>query len=260
MRLSDNVDGILNLDSIFWPILFIKFFSETKYRDEFIKGNIYSNTFDYMVQCEKEEGKGRGDAYEGISVLSNVHLKFHPQNSDKVLFEASVGKDGLTSKINGSEKMHMFCTTGVSANWFEITEKSDKQIKCKLSIPTEFEAQMKESFGQYVVVYPAADFINQLEKVVKENNLYVTHDKVKYLDYSVNPSERIQSFRSGNPDFYFQKDIYFAPQEEYRFVFPTLLSEEAEVIKLGSNINYIKDIQTIDDLIKFDGGLVIEAK
>ena len=260
MKLSDNVNGMLNLDSIFWPILFIKFFSEQKYRDDFIKGNIYSNTFDYMVQCEKEEGKGRGDIYEGISVLSNVHLKFHPQNSDEVLFELSVGKDGLTSKINDSEKMHMFCTTGVSTNWFEITDQTDYQIKCKLSIPKEFETQMKGSFGQYVVVYPAADFINQIDKFVKENDLHVNHGEVKYLDYSVNPSERIQSFRDGTPDFYFQKDIYFAGQEEYRFVFPTLVSEKAEVIKLGTNINYFKDIQTIDDLIKFESGLIIEMK
>ena len=260
MKLSDSVDGMFNLDSIFWPILFIKFFSESKYRDEFIKGNIYSNTFDYMVQCEKEEGKGRGDAYEGVSVLSNVHLKFHPQNSDKVLFEASVGKDGLKSKISDSEKMHMFCTTGVSANWFEITEKSDKQIKCKLSIPKEFEAQMKGSFGQYVVLYSASDFINKLDEFGKEKGLHISHGKVKYLDYSVNPSERIQSFIKGTPDFYFQKDIYFAGQEEYRFVFPTLMSEKAEVIKLGTNINYFKDIQTIDDLIKFESGLIIEMK
>lgn len=156
--------------------------------------------------------------------------------------------------------MHMFCTTGVSANWFEIKEKSDKQIKCKLSIPKEFEAQMKGSFGRYVVLYPATDFINQLDEFGKDNGLHISHGKVKYLDYSVNPSERIQSFIKGTPDFYFQKDMYFADQEEYRFVFPTLLSEKAEIFKLGSNINCSQDIKTIDDLINSDSELIIDIK
>lgn len=258
MKLSDSVDGMLTVGSKFLPLLFIKFFSESKYRDDFINGNIYSNTFDYMVQCEKEEGKGRGDAYEGVNVISNAQIQFHPQNSDKVLFEVSVGENGLTSKINDSEKMHMFCTTGVFADGFEITEQSDKQIKCKLSIPKELETQMKESFGQYVVLYDALEFINQLNTFGKENDLHISHGKVTYLDYSVNPSERMQSYTEGTPDFYFQKDIFFASQEEYRFVFPTLLSDKAEVIKLGSNINYNKNIKTIDDLIQVDTEIIID--
>ena len=49
MKLSD----IFGKEFNFMPVLFIKFFSELEHRNDFISGNIYSNTFDYMVQCEK---------------------------------------------------------------------------------------------------------------------------------------------------------------------------------------------------------------
>ena len=82
---------------------------------------------------------------------------------------------------------------------------------------------MKDRFGKYVVVYSPEDFKSKLDKYGKINSLRVEHGKVVYLDYSVNPSERIKSFIEGSANFYFQKDIFFDGQQEYRFVFPTLI-------------------------------------
>lgn len=256
MKLSDIFDKEFN----FMPVLFIKFFSELEHRNDFISGNIYSNTFDYMVQCEKVEGRGRGDLFEGINVISNAHLKFYKHNTNKLMFEATVGANGLTSKITDSERMHMFCTTGVYPEWFEIISQTDQEIKCNLNIPDYFQELMKDSFGKYVVVYSPEDFKSKLDKYGKINSLRVEHGKVFYLDYSVNPSERIKSFIEGSANFYFQKDIFFDGQQEYRFVFPTLISYGAEILNLNSELEHIEEIETIEDLINYKCEVIVSLQ
>ncbi|WP_434351292.1 hypothetical protein [Trichococcus flocculiformis] len=254
---SKKLSDVFGEEFNFMPVLFIKFFSESNHRDDFIRGNVYSNNFDYMVQCEKREGRGRGDAYEGINVISNAHLKFYKDKTDELMFEATVGANGLTSKITDSERMHMFCTTGVFPDWFEVISQTDKEIKCNLNIPEYFQELMKQSFGKYVVVYSPEDFKSKLDNYREINKLSVEHGKVVYLDYSVNPSERIKSFIEGSANFYFQKDTFFDGQQEYRFLFPTLISDKAEILNLNANIEYIADIETVEDLINYKCEVVV---
>lgn len=251
------LSDIMDEDANQYPLMFIKFFTDSEHRESFLNGNIYSNTFDYMVQCEYENGKGRGDAFEGINVMSNMHLKFNETESDKTFLEGTVGSYGLKTRINGTENMHMFCVTGVFNNWFEITEHIENTVTCRLKIPEYFQILMRREFGEHIVFFSAPNFINKLDVYGKENNLHILNGKVQYLNYSVNPKERIQAHIENNEKFYFQKDIFFEGQEEYRFIFPGLVSEKAEVICLGSKIDVVEGIKTIDDLVNSDFGLMI---
>lgn len=246
-KLSEVVDEELKNT----PLMFIKTFASKEYKESFLRGEIFCNTFDYFVKEEEKHGKGRGDGFEGINVMSNVDLEFHSKSkSDPMIFKASVGKFGLKSKVNDTEKMHLFCVTGVFPSWFNIEKQIDEStFECSLCIPDNFIEEVRSSFGSEVAFFPQYEFIEALEEYGNKNNQHIEHGKVKYLDYSTNPKERIEAYFTNSINFYFQKDIYFKNQDEYRFVFPGILSEKPEVIVLDRKINALENISTVQDLL-----------
>lgn len=246
------------------PLMFIKSFSKQEFKNQFNEGEIFINTFDFFVKEEAANGIGRGDAYEGINVMSNVHLKFYKNNTSDLIMEAFAGEDGVKSKINETEKMHLLSMTAVFPNWFEIINTNEDEktetFTCRLIIPDDFKVSMGEDFGNTIALFNAGDFINQLEVYGKQNNTNILHGKVNYLDFKSNPQERISAFVENKPDFFFQKRLEFGIQQEYRFVFPDIISSKGEKIILPNRINLIEDINSISDIKEYEFGLTISFK
>jgi len=256
--LSDIVSQELQIQ----PLLFVKNFPEKQYKNDFIEGRIYANTFEYFVNEEKRNGQGRGDAYEGINTISDTHLRFYKSGTNELLMEAEAGVDGVKSKIKGTEKMHLLSMTGIFPDWFEIksVNKDEKIVKynCKLVIPKEYKENMKEEFGSEIVFFSANDFMDQLDNFGQKYNEKIMHGKVKYLDFRANPKERISAFIENRPDFYFQKDLIFEGQHEYRFLFPNITSSEGEILTLDNKVNTLEEINTLKDLENSDFNLIFE--
>lgn len=243
------------------PLFFIKTFDKPEYREKFINGDVYCNTFDYFIKAEKKYGKGMGDQFETINVVSNAELEAKNPETGKIIFLGKVENYGIKMKRNEVENMHVFCATGIFPEWFEIEKINDEnKLVCKLRIPDEYKKEMEKNFGEVLVLFAAQDFIDLLGKYADENNQYVEYGRVKYLDYSSNPKERLEAFIDNKTEFYFQKDIAFENQFEFRFVFPEIKSKEAETINIGEIKSYYPTIENFKGLIEAELGLLVNLK
>src|SRR5699024_6118195 len=128
---------------------------------------------------------------------------------------------------------------------------------CRLKVPNSFEQNMKSEFGEFVALFSANEFISQIGKISKEENIYIQHGKVEYLDYSTNPQKRVNAFIENKAEFYFQKNIYFEGQDEYRFIFPTFVSQEGIKLDLKTKVELVDEITNFSELLNAEYGLKI---
>lgn len=240
------------------PLMFLKVFNKEEYRDSFLNGNLYSNNFGYFVEEEKNS-KGRGDQFEGVLTISNATVQFKNHETGDVISEICIDDYGAKSKKIDTEKVHLFSVTGVFPEWFEIVEEmGDGVFKCKIVPPDAYKREMESNFGNYITFFSSLDFIENLDQYGKNNDLKISHGRVKYLDFATNPSERVKAYVENKSNFFFQKDIFFDKQDEYRFVFENLVTDKPEVLELGQKIESVSDFKYIDDLLEKDVTFTID--
>lgn len=233
------------------PIFFIKTFSNEEYRRQFINGSVYCNTFKYFMEQETLTGKGLGDSQETVNTMYNVDITAKNPETNEIVFKMNTGDKGAKSKWGNVEYMHLFCVTSITLEWFKISNiDNNKYLECDLVMPQNFEKEMANNFGENLALFPAHSFISNVEETCKIKGINVEWRDVTYLDYSTNPKERVEAFFLKKSDFYFQKDISFKNQFEFRFIFPNLDSKKAEKIKIADLIGHYPEISTITDLKK----------
>ncbi|MCM3396773.1 hypothetical protein M3638_02830 [Oceanobacillus profundus] len=225
-------------------------FSSKKNLESLQNGTLYLNNFQYFKDLEiKEKRKGQGDAHDVTLQMSDVDLTFKHPETDDVLFKAKAKNANMESAEDYQK--HLFCMTGITTDLLEITEIKESAATTKLVISEEFKEKALESFGDHVMLINAGRFMERVEQVCAEKSIPMVRKIVEYRDMSINYTDRIEAFGTGDVNFFFQKDNFFAYQNEYRLLFPELISNKAEIINIG-NIKDFTTIFSIEDFFEYE--------
>ncbi|MFT9359638.1 hypothetical protein [Acetobacter okinawensis] len=168
---------------------FIRFFSEEKYADDFVKGNLYLNTLGYFKGIEQADG--RGDPYEGVS-----HW-IQPKDIGLFKLEAS---NGMNIEMSGSnfsaplmiqpsylDKANIFCLYAYGSY---LLPKIDKRT----AVWSEYEAMTHElfkisekcrDFGDWAVVIQPRKFMEKIYSNLKFSNREAKFGLVQYYEDSM---------------------------------------------------------------------------
>lgn len=230
MQVKQRLNEILAKDDKLPGILK---FSNKKNLESLQNGVLYLNTFQFFKDMELEEKrKGQGDAFDVTLRVADVDLTFKNPETDEVLFKVKANSANLSSAEDHCT--HLFCMTGITTDFLEVLNITDGIATTKLVLPDELKEKALENFGDHVMFINAGRFTERVERVCADKGIKVIRNKVEYRDMSINYYDRMEAFASGDTKFFFQKDKFFAYQNEYRLLFPELISEKAEKIDIGS--------------------------
>ncbi|WP_309089918.1 hypothetical protein [Domibacillus sp.] len=208
-------------------------FSTKENLESLQNGTLYLNNFQYYKDIElKEKRKGQGDAFDVTLRMSDVDLTFKHPETDEVLFKAKASNANLESAED--HQRHLFCMTGITTDLLEVVEVQDNVATTKLVLSDELKERALENFGDHVMLINTGFFMERVEQVCSERGIKVARNLVEYRDMSINYTDRMEAFGTGRSDFFFQKDKFFAYQNEYRLLFPELISDKAEILNIGS--------------------------
>lgn len=216
----------------------LRFFEESKYRQQFLEGNLHTNSLEYYRNNEAQYGKGRGDKSEGIVRAENSNVIIN-----------SIKHNGVTVNMafEGLSNTHVFCMTVIEEEWLERID--DKRVQVK--IPQEVIDTFKEEYGSYVCLVPIEPFIEQLKKYA-DNEMYkrsICYGRVTYSNIKDNRSERMG--QADNGTILFNKDNAFSREHEFRVTFNNVQDKESVTVKLDNSIEVVEQVVTIDDLIEY---------
>lgn len=235
-RLSD----ILGENSVLIPTL-LKF-SKKENLESFQNGTLYLNNFQYFKDLELEEQqRGQGDAFDLTLLMSEVDVQLRNPETDEVII---TGRANVALESPEDYQRHVFCSTAITPDLLEVIEMKDNVATTRLVLPEELKLKALENFGDHVMLINAPAFFERLDKVQSETNISYVRNRVSYKDMSINRMSRIQAFNSGHISFYFEKDNFFAYQNEYRLLFPELVSDKPEIINIGSIKDFTNIIET----------------
>ncbi|TYS62529.1 hypothetical protein FZC76_20730 [Sutcliffiella horikoshii] len=223
-------------------------FSSKKNLESLQNGTLYLNNFQYYKDLEiTEKRKGQGDAFDASLRISDVNLTFKHPETGETLFTGRASNASMES--NEDYQKHLFCMTGITTDLLEIVHIEDNVAVTKLVLPQELKERALENFGDHVMCINIGHFLNRVEQVCRDKNIAVVRNAVEYRDMSINYTDRMEAFATSRSDFFFQKDIFFAYQNEYRILFPELISDKPEIIDIG-NIEKFTNILPTKTLIE----------
>lgn len=231
------------------PLLFIKFFSEEKHRQDFLNRMLYTSPLQRYVENEEERGLGRGDDLEGILSLTDLNIELRPTSSNTEFSTIPLGKGNLKLFSKEMLRIHCFCVTALYPEDFDVLKETANQVMVRCNISKNDLSQMGEEFGKFICVFDPTSFIESVNAYSINNDENVAHMRVDYLDYSVNPKIRVESFQNEKDLFFFQKSLFFKKEREYRFIFTNHFEKEASFVDLKETFGYSKTIKNVEDLI-----------
>jgi hypothetical protein len=196
---------------------FLKF-GQRKYMELLQQGNLHMKNLQYFIAYEEEKAKkGRGDKYEGATVLSDVIMQFRNPETDEVLFEINSARTQL--RDDSVLTKPVFCMTCISGEDLEVINETDNYYEAKIKFSEQLKEEMVSEFGDTVLVISAGNFSDRIKEVFNKEGLAYGQGKVDYYDYNINHSKRLQYFEEGNnPMIFFTKDELIAYQKEFRIV------------------------------------------
>jgi hypothetical protein len=247
-------------------ILFFVKFGRRKWMQRLMQGKMYFSNVECFRAIEKETGKGRGDAFEAM-------LRFSLPNSTT-----------LNTDIDSTPNMPVFCITAVRKNECNIQEVNNKH---KITINTDLQEKVRNDFKDAdtaVVFWEPQKLIKSIGNTatavygaIHYFDLSMEHQDYAFHEYLVrnagiisksNPMILSTQFKELNGTFHpkqyitkrnahrilFCKDLFFAGEREYRFVFTNKQIQKPEefVVRYGQQK---RTILTLDDF--FSKGITI---
>ena len=252
MKVSE-IEGLEDLD-----LCFIKFSNESRDMESLRDGTLYMNNLRYFVELEKKTGiKGMGDMLEASNVVNNVNLKFYHHGTDILTFEA----DAKSVQVRLEEALDkpVFCLMSVKSDMFEVINENENSVDAKLVFTDEQRDKIVREFGKYALVFPWYPFTDKVFSALQAKGYRAVGDFVRYSDFGINHSERMESFNKQDAEMFFWKDTEFTYQREFR------------IVVLNSNVNSplvlefesIRDsslLITTEDLLSGSYGINIKSK
>ncbi len=252
MRLSE-IQGFEDLD-----LFFVKFSNEKKHLESLRDGSLYMNNLRYYVELEKKTGiKGMGDVLEASNVVNNVSLKFYHHGTDLLAFET----EAKSMQIRFEETLDkpVFCLLSVKPDMLEVTKMEHNCIDAKLVFTHEQKDKILREFGNFALVIPWKPFTDKVFDALKAKGYQAVGDFVRYSDFSVNLSERMESFNKQDADMFFWKDVAFEYQREFRIVILNENIDDPLIVEFES----IRDrtmLLTTEELLTGDYGIKIQSR
>ncbi|MDR4887528.1 hypothetical protein RGU12_08130 [Fredinandcohnia sp. QZ13] len=194
-------------------------FSDKKYLEDLSSGLLYMNQFKFFKEQEEKEGnRGQGDKNELALILNDVDWKLTPIGSDEVVLQGKASESVLRS--DDDLQNHLYCATAITPDVLEVMSLNKKTgiAKVKLVLPDEMVEKAENEFGDHVALINVGKFFERVDEAANKKGVYIASNIVRYEDQSINRTERINAFNKGSLDLYFEKDIFFKYQNEYRLV------------------------------------------
>ena len=236
-------------------IFFVKFSNNKTHLETLQKGTLYLNTLEFYNELENQlKKKGMGDGFEARDVWSNLELNLYDNKTNNLVLSGKARQAMFWSKED-SEK-HVLCLSHIDYSNLEIYEESRDSFKANIVFSDIEKEQIKENFGEYALIISAYAFINNLDNNLKKSRVDYIAGKVKYSDYSINNTERIESYINNKPDKYLWKDSFFSDQKEYRVV--VINRDSADHIEMQiDDMTSFSFLTTVDEL--FNNGYTVES-
>ncbi|KAA0760380.1 hypothetical protein DT250_24745 [Bacillus sp. AR2-1] len=220
-------------------------FSQRKFLEPLQKGNLYMNNFQYFIDLQKSTGeKGMGDIDEVAGIIKDADFTIYKEGTNE-----EIGKfkaERMNYRYNDFLQYPVFCLFTIESDMLEIIEITDEYIDTEVRFTEEQKEQMVRYFGECALVMPPSIFMQRVEEVFEEQGIIYTDNKVQYSDFDINHGKRIKSYLEGDISLFFQKDRFFEPQREYRFVILNKKVEKNFEINIGDLSDYTRIIDTSD--------------
>ena len=217
-------------------IFFVKFFSEGKYADAFVRGSLSLQTLRYFKQCENDEA--RGDPYEGAieheigdQILTLVATNQETGATDKIV----ITKDDLVAPITmipeWFDDVHVFCLYAASISEPSLqTPRDPDQIRQELEIPERCITEWKHA----VAITNRNEFLRRVRAAADCSGYEVYGGLVQYYDPDIGHGPLKSPMES-----IFTKRDEFNYQNEYRFA---LITQDAEHGRMDFDVGDLSDI------------------
>ncbi|MGT4652480.1 hypothetical protein [Bacillus cereus] len=226
-------------------------FSKKEYLEDLRKGKLYLNNFQYFRDVEKKEKrKGQGDAYDLSLRMDNIEWTFRNPDSKEVLIN---GRGNATLEYKEDYQTHVFCATGVTSDYSEIIEDNKETIRVKLVLPKEFKQQILDNFGDHVLIINPGAFLSAIKSA--GHSMY--SNRVKYRKLDLLYSDRVDNFLHVKKERFFEKDNFFKYQNEYRYVFPSLISDNPIVLEI-ENIEKESILMSVEDFFNLELSILLQ--
>lgn len=219
---------------------FVRIFSEEKYRDDFIKGNLYMNTIKYFREYEDSHSANVGDKHEALSAWlqpANIRMIIKHPDGDIVIPGSDIAAP-IALRRNRFDSINVFCITVLHSHGItlddDVSEEDFEKLKSYFTLPSDVI-----NLGRYAAVIPnTGAFLERVRNaaqalVNKEQAVKLVCQQVTYYD----PEDSL-SLEDEN-DAIFHKQKNYEHQREYRIA----LDRGVEVAEpFNMNVGDLTDI------------------
>ena len=200
-------------------MLLVKVFSESRYAENFIRGNLYARRLTHFKRIEDTDG--RGDEYEGAVLRDINHMILMPRHrtTGRILDTIHIPERNLQGPMvintSGVDRYHLLCMSSAYVP-DEDTEKLSNTQPDRIDYVLKAPERIRE-FGKYAVVItrPKA-FIRRIETAADLRGIGLKTGLVNYYD-----EQRGTPAEPFNENVIFNKRDKYSHQQEFRFAFDT---------------------------------------
>jgi len=229
----------------------------TSHIESLRNGTVFMNNLKTYIDMEKETKiKGMGDKLEAAHVYSDVNIKMYTTGTEELIQEGPVGQ--VSFRHTDDEMTPVYCLFALHKDNLIVVGEDEDYYEVQIDISDNEVEKIISDFGEDLLFINAAPFINKLEHKLKELNYSYKIEIVKYDDYGVNLSERIEAYQENNHNIFFWKDKRFAYQHEYRIVLTSQLTEGGITIEIGNISEFSYAFKAEDFFNQF--GLMIKKE
>lgn len=207
-------------------LMFLKFGEEKYMRDLFENGTIYMNQIDFFRKAE--DGKLRGDKYEGVSEVFN-----YPPGQ----FKLTDSKTGAFIHEGNYLSLHTACSyENVLGNIYSLFAISS--FGCEEPSTFKIDVDNKKFGSHCVMIKNLPEFLSRMKKAFNDKSIPFHGGFVHYYDrYTAN----------GKIDL-FSKPLEYEFQKEFRFYADTE-KETPLVLQIGS-LSDIAEIRSTIEIVE----------
>lgn len=196
------------------------------------------NNIKYFIDLENNTNiKGQGDKFQAASVMDDVDIKIYKSGTKELITEGRV--DRIITRYNAFNNIPLFCMTVIQSDGFKIKGETDESYKVTLDISKEDMNKILSDFGEKAVIINPVKFLNTIKEGFHKNGIEFVADKIKYVNFEVNDSNRLKSYANMSMESIYIKDQFFKYQREYRIA----------LINISTSTYYIANIENLRNAI-----------
>lgn len=198
--------------------VFVKVFSQEKYREDFLNGKFYMNTIKYFKEFEEEASNNIGDKNEAITAWlqpENIQITFDVNSMHPFTIHGKDIADPVAIRTHCHDNYNVLCLTHLHSHGIDMSKpvsyEESEMLKKYFNLPSE-----SANLGDYaVIIYDIPAFIERLtiaaKKMIDTHQIFsFKADKVKYYD-----KDKTLSLDDGE-EAVFHKQSDYKHQSEYR--------------------------------------------